>query len=315
MRGFMYHFQPMQFAAASRALMRTFVHRRPLRGGSLITTVFGDSLAARHCDVSLSGLIQLLEPFGLTERLVRTSIGRLAQDNWVNSIRIGRRSFYRLSAEGEVRFAEATRKIYGAPTESWRGRWTTLILPAATSREAREQIRDVLQWSGFGQLCAGVHIHPEIGSEAAQALIAGCGTQMKPVFLEAQSVDTDADRRMVELGWDLDSLERRYTKFITSFVPALNALSKEKNPAPADCFHIRTLLIHEYRKVLLLDPLLPPRLLPLDWAGSAAYELCRQLYLAISDRSDRYVQSMLSSSTGPLPPPAAETRSRFTGRP
>ena len=301
----------MQFAATARALMRAFVQRRPLRGGSLITTVFGDSLAARHCDVSLAGLIQLLEPFGLTDRLVRTSIGRLAQDRWVQSTRIGRRSYYRLSAEGEIRFAEATRKIYGAPTETWSGGWTTLILPADTSRETREKIRDVLQWSGFGQLCAGVHIHPEIGIAAAQALIAGCSAQMEPVLLESHSGDADADRRMVELGWDLDSLERRYTKFITSFIPALDALSRESNPAPADCFHIRTLLIHEYRKVLLLDPLLPPRLLPRDWAGSAAYELCKRLYLAIGERSDLYVQSMLCSSDGPLPPPSAETRRRF----
>jgi phenylacetic acid degradation operon negative regulatory protein len=302
----------MKFAAVACSLMRAFVQRRPLRGGSLITTIFGDSLASRHCDVSLSGLIVLLEPFGLTGRLVRTSIGRLAQGRWVTSKRIGRLSYYRLTAAGEIRFAEATRKIYGAPREDWRGRWATLILPAETGREAREHIRNILQWSGFGQLCPGVHIHPEIRLEAAQTLVAGCSSQMQPVLLESRSIDADADRRMVELGWDLDSLERRYTKFITSFVPALDALSKERNPEPMHCFHIRTLLIHEYRKVHLLDPLLPPRLLPRDWAGSAAYELCKRLYLAISERSDQYVQSVLRSSSGPLPPPSAETRNRFT---
>ena len=308
----MYDFQAMQFAAVCRSLMKAFVQRRPLRSGSLITTIFGDSLATRHCDVSLSGLILLLEPFGLTERLVRTSIGRLAQDRWLTSKRIGRLSYYRLTTDGEIRFAEATRKIYGAPREDWRGSWTTLILPTDTGRESRENIRNILQWSGFGQICPGVHIHPEIGLEAAQKLIAGCGTHMNPVLLESQCTDADADRRMVELGWDLDSLERRYTKFITSFVPALDALSKEPNPAPVHCFHIRTLLIHEYRKVHLLDPMLPPRLLPRDWAGSAAYELCKRLYLAIGEGSDQYVQSVLTTSSGPMPGPSAETRNRFT---
>ena len=59
------------FSETVRGLMRSFRQRRPLRGGSLITTVFGDSLAARHCEVSLSGLIGLLSPFGLTERRQR----------------------------------------------------------------------------------------------------------------------------------------------------------------------------------------------------------------------------------------------------
>ena len=127
--------RPRDFADIARGLLRAFRQRRPLRGGSLITTVFGDSLAARNCEVSLSGLIELLAPFGLTERLVRTSIGRLAQDDWVTAHRVGRLSFYRLSAAGNVRFAAATRRIYAAPGEEWRGFWTTLIV--APGEEAR----------------------------------------------------------------------------------------------------------------------------------------------------------------------------------
>ena len=47
---------------------------------------------------------------------------------------------------------------------------------------------------------------------------------------------------------------------------------------PAQCFVVRTLLIHAYRRVLLRDPQLPPALLPLDWPGAAAYALCRDFY-------------------------------------
>ena len=41
---------------------------------------------------------------------------------------------------------------------------------------------------------------------------------------------------------------------------------------------MRTLLIHEYRRVLLRDPRLPAALLPLDWPGAAAFALCRDFY-------------------------------------
>lgn len=300
-----------RFADAARPLMKAFMQRRPLRGGSLITTVFGDSIAARRCEVSLAGLIKLLQPFGLTERLVRTSIGRLAQDNWVTARRVGRLSFYRLSSAGEIRFAEATRRIYAAPAQRWRGSWTTLIVPGEANRESRERIKEALQWSGFGQLASGVHIHPEIDPAAAAALIASCDSNIRPVILQSQCEDSEGDRRMVELGWDLDELERRYTRFISGFLGTLEALSQDPHPEPLHCFHIRTLLIHEYRKVHLIDPQLPPSLLPRDWAGTAAYELCKRLYLKIAPAADQYVQSVLSTSTGSLPPPGAETRLRF----
>lgn len=300
-----------RFADATRPLMKAFMQRRPLRGGSLITTVFGDSIAARRCEVSLSSLIKLLQPFGLTERLVRTSIGRLAQDNWVTARRVGRLSYYRLSSAGEISFSQATQRIYAAPAQDWRGSWTLLIVPGEADRESRERIKDALQWSGFGQLASGVHIHPEIDPAAAQELIARCDANMRPVILQSRSETVQGDRRMVELGWDLDELERRYTRFVSSFVPALAALAQDRQPEPMHCFHIRTLLIHEYRKVHLIDPQLPPNLLPQDWAGTAAYELCRQLYLKIADASDRYVQGVLSTSAGAVPAPDAGTRLRF----
>ncbi len=305
---------PRGFAASARGLLKAFRQRRPLRAGSLITTVFGDSIAARNCEVSLSGLICLLAPFGLTDRLVRTSIGRLAQDDWVSARRVGRLSYYRLSTAGAERFAEATRRIYAAPSGDWRGYWTMLILPADADRDSRERLRDALRWNGFGHLGPGIHVHPDIGAAALGRLL-GQDADAAPLVLQARSESTDSDRRIVEMGWDLDELERRYTRFVSSFAPALLALSGEADPDPQDCFHIRTLLIHEYRRVHLLDPLLPRQLLPRDWAGSAAYELCRELYRRIADRSDQHLQSMLSTATGSLPPPAADIRQRFAATP
>src|ERR1700753_493929 len=89
------------------ALLRQFRRQRPIRGGSLLITIFGDSIAPRGGAVTLGSLISLAHPFGLTERLVRTSVARLAGDGWLLARRDGRRSEYRITPTGRERFAEA----------------------------------------------------------------------------------------------------------------------------------------------------------------------------------------------------------------
>src|ERR1700720_47007 len=117
--------------APVRALLRNFRAQRPLRAGSLLITVFGDAIAPRGGAVTLGSLISLAQPFGLTERLVRTSVARLARDGWLVARRDGRRSEYRITRTGEDRFAEATRRIYGEIPQTWDGQWTLVILPPA----------------------------------------------------------------------------------------------------------------------------------------------------------------------------------------
>src|SRR3982750_4131842 len=79
----------------------------PPRARSLIVTVWGDALAPHGGQVWLAGLIRLLAPLGLNDRLVRTSVFRLARDGWLAGETQGRRSRYRLTDSGRARFAAA----------------------------------------------------------------------------------------------------------------------------------------------------------------------------------------------------------------
>src|SRR5256885_16928975 len=58
----------------------------PPRARSLIVTVWGDALAPHSGVVWLAGLIRLMAPFAMSERLVRTSVFRLVRDGWLTEI-------------------------------------------------------------------------------------------------------------------------------------------------------------------------------------------------------------------------------------
>ena len=71
------------------------------------------------------------------------------------------------------------------------------------------------------------------------------------------------------------------------------------------------LMVHHYRRVVLHDPLLPEALLPADWPGRAARELCREIYRGLLAASELWLDRHGSNETGPLPTAGMELGMRF----
>lgn len=303
-----------EFVARTRALVTKFRRQRRLRGGSLLVTILGDAIAPRGGVIWLGSLIQLAQPFGLTERLVRTSIGRLANEQWVSSQRSGRASYYRLTARGKARFAEATQRIYGAPPGSWNGEWTLVIVPKL-QKKARDNLREELTWLGFGQLTSGVFAHPTHREDAIRERLAELESAGRIVVAQRAVLDHASDTQLVAMGWDLGELARRYRRFIDMFAPVKEALATGAAHDGETAFVLRTLLVHEYRKIHLRDPQLPASLLPQGWAGADAHQLCRNLYAKVFAASERHLSAMAQTLSGTLPAPAAEIYARFGGLP
>lgn len=294
---------------ALRALLRHFRAQRPLRGGSLLITIFGDAIAPRGGAVTLGSLIRLAAPFGLTERLVRTSVARLARDGWLIAQRRGRRSEYRLTRSGAARFAAATRRIYGENPRAWDGRWTLVLLSGA-ARAA--QVRDELKWLGFGQLTPTLFAHPSCALPEARGWLHGIAGADDALLLNGSGGELGLDRELAARGWDLGELARRYGQFLRRFAPVAALTQAAPLPA-ATAFLVRTLLIHEYRKIHLRDPLLPPALLPGDWVGARAYELCRRLYARVFAAAEDYLSATAHQLQRPLPAANSAAHERFGG--
>ncbi|HVC31507.1 MAG TPA: PaaX family transcriptional regulator C-terminal domain-containing protein, partial [Steroidobacteraceae bacterium] len=221
--------------------------------------MFGDSVAPRGGEIALASLIELCRPFGISERLVRTSIGRLAKDDWLEAARAGRNSFYRLTARGRNEFDVATQRIYSVSSTDWTGCWTLLLMFQLSAAE-RNALSESFRWRGFGQAMPGVLAYPGDRTKEVEDELAGSAAGARVICLRGSSGSPEADRSLAQHAWDLAQLEQRYRRFVTLFRQIARGLEGQAI-APAACFVIRTLLIHQYRRIHLRDPLLPATLL------------------------------------------------------
>ncbi|MGE4278572.1 MAG: phenylacetic acid degradation operon negative regulatory protein PaaX [Magnetospirillum sp.] len=294
----------------------TLEQLRP-KAKSLIVSVYGDAILPHGGSSWLGSLIRLVEPFGLNERIVRTSVFRLSKEDWLTSSHVGRRSYYSLTDTGRRRFEAAHRRIYSYARRPWDKQWTLVFTNlSGTEGERREALRRDLGWLGFGQLSPGVMLHPDPDQAAVrQALIdAEAGDQAVVMRASAEAwVAPEALRDVIRTCWDQDRLAQDYLGFLDIFRPLWRALDGLVDPDPETCFMVRSLLIHGYRRALLRDPMLPDELLAPDWPGAAARLLCRNLYRLVQAPAERHLMSVLETAEGPLPEANAAFFARFGG--
>ncbi len=289
----------------------------PPRAKSLVVTVWGDAIAPHGGEVWLSGLIRLLAPFGINERLTRTSVFRLAREGWLAARQDGRRSRYRLTRQGLRRFEHAYRRIYAPPpANDWDGRWQMLVAtPAGMDTPVRRELRRELGWEGFGVLAPGLFVRParpEGNSSIAEILRAHRAERGIAVLVARGGDDATRARAWVRLCWDLPVLAAEYRNFIRRFQRVVAEFSGRDDDAQ-QCFVVRTLLIHAFRRVSLHDPQLPPNLLPASWPGPSAYALCRDFYRLTHKRAEAHLASILHTERGMFPPAAPYFHQRFGG--
>jgi phenylacetic acid degradation operon negative regulatory protein len=290
----------------------------PPKAKSLVVTVWGDSIAPHGSAVWLSGLIALLAPFGINERLVRTSVYRLAQEGWLAARQDGRRSLYRLTRQGQRRFEHAYRRIYAPPAmDPWDGDWHLVIVPpAAIDERLRRELRKELEWDGFGVLGPGLFARPvRPGNEMAlKETTRALGIDGRVAVAIARAPPhANAFEAIAQDCWDLKSVAAAYRGFVARFQGVSRALAEGADPNPQQCFVLRTLLIHEFRRVTLHDPQLPGELLPSNWPERTAYALCRDLYRLTHERAERHLAVMLQDSRASTRSAAPYFYERFGG--
>ena len=297
-------------AAATRkfnALLTSFERRRPMRAGSLIVTIYGDAIVPRGGSLWLGTLLDMMGGFGVEPGLVRTALSRLVADGWFERTRIGRKSYYRLSATGAAEFATATTRIYRAADPAWSGEMEIAIITTGVAAD-RAALRDQMLGEGYGQAAANVMLRPRTGKAGANAAAPGSPDIIR---MAARPESEDKAKALARACWQLEELDAAYRQFLKAFGPVAAEIEDGAPLDDAQAFQLRTLLIHDWRRIVLRDPLLPKVMLPEDWPGTRALELVGSIYRQILGASERWLDRYAVNEDGPIPGPALGLGNRF----
>jgi phenylacetic acid degradation operon negative regulatory protein len=251
--------------------------------------------------------------------LTRTSVFRLVEDGWLIGQRSGRRSLYALTQTGTRHIEHAQRRIYAPGGASWDGTWTLLVMSGA-ALDARERgaLRRELAWEGFAALAPGVLGHPSHHPESVREILAALGAEeLVSVFaarseeLGAPGAATQGAAALARASWPLETLAADYDDFVRRFAELPRRAAALEDGA---AFAARTLLIHAYRRLVLHDPQLPAQLLPANWPGYRAYEICQASYAGLLAASQAFLVACMASEAGTAPRAAPSFAERFAQR-
>ena len=169
-------------------------------------------------------------------------------------------------------------------------------MPAST----RVRLRRELLWESFGQLAPLVFAHPHANHASLKDILAGAGARNHVAVLRASGIESYAAGPLLAIMHRTFALTRvglAWQEFSKRFAPMHERVG---GLTDAEAFLVRTLLIHEYRRVLLRDPNLPEALLPAQWPGVQARALCEALYRSLLPASEAFLQRHVETLDGAL---------------
>lgn len=276
------------------------LQNQPSHTGSLIVTMFGDAIMPRGGTVALATLLELCAGFGIGPGVVRTAISRLTADGWLAGSRQGRMSYYCIPRARRGEYVRAARHIFGPGRRRAATRLSIALLEPSEARDAQRVRLSRLGFVGW----QGWMLAPE------RPLPRSLAAELPVLIAEAPPATL---RMIANRAWKLDERAREYREFLAAFgelaAPGfrIGALSE------LDALIARILLVHDYRRIAIRDPILPKAFLPPDWPGFGARRLCAQLYPALLPASELWLDHHGRTETGPLEKPEFSLFKRFHG--
>ncbi len=309
----------MDFSDLTRQFISNRVIDKEISCKSFVVTFFGDLVSQHGGWIWMGSLIAALEPLGFSERLIRTSVFRLVQDDWLKVEKAGRKSFYAFTDSALRHYTKAARRIYANKTYSSDSRWL-IVIPTAVPEPKQQSFRRQLRWLGFSPLASGAFAHPSIESESLNETLKELSLTDSVIVFSCETADQNSSqvlKNFVNKAWDLEALANGYKEFVEAYKPFREFIefADKKTDMPLndqEALHLRLLLIHEYRRILLKDHELPEAMLPANWPGYEACILVGKIYQYFSHFSLRYIENHFENSYGLMPQVSSSFSRRFS---
>jgi phenylacetic acid degradation operon negative regulatory protein len=271
----------------NRSMITAWASEPDISARSVLVTIIGDTLIPVGASIWMSQMLQLTEVFGFSDRLVRTSMTRLTGDDWLTNERIGRQSQYHLTELALRESKQAAERIYSVDDADWAGEWTLLF----SNSQPLDVLADRLRWNGFVRIGRDVLASPTTKPEAVRELVAAIAPDTHPVIATATFTELD---RLVEEGFflahaDADDLASAYSGFVERYEPILDVVSSTE---PDVAYGLRTMMVHDLRRIRLRRPDLPAATHPSDWAGDVAARVATGLYQPLNTRAAEWLSEV-----------------------
>ena len=261
----------------------------------LAITLLADYTLRSRAWLPSAAIVALLAEAGISQAGARTAISRLARRGVLENRRQGRRSSYRLTAAAAAFLVVGGGAIVAAAgTRPWDGQWTLIAFSLPQEEGAlRRGLRSQLRWMGYAPLYDGLWISPHQLSEKTKARLAQLALGALTVF-RARHIELDAAIRRNPLdAWDTAQIARQYESFIRhwSATPPRVAAGQIVR---AEAVRARTEVMDSYRRLPILDPQLPIRLLPPGWLREPARDLFVAVYDGLAEAAQSHVRAVTS---------------------
>jgi Phenylacetic acid-responsive transcriptional repressor len=260
----------------------------------LITTLLGDYWFRREEQLPSAALVRLTEEFGVSAAAARAALSRLARRDLLESSKVGRRTYYRLTDRASAMLSGGRHRImsFGLDEGAWDRTWILagFSIPE-DQRDLRHALRGRLRWLGFAPLYDGLWVSPAAAVEAVTGTLTELGVVNSTVF-RATALEVPGLRRPQE-AWDFDLLRRRYDEFVTHYAPLLVRVRRGEVGA-SEALVARTRIMDTWRTFPNLDPGLPGELLPADWPRAAARESFVEIYDTLGPLAETRVKQIVA---------------------
>lgn len=243
--------------------------------------------------LSTADLVSLMRDLGFEDQVARAAISRMKRSGLLVSHRSAGVAGYVPSEEAREILSAGDKRIFNGQSPSdTDGGWVIVnfSLPEG-EREKRYKLRSRLTWLGFGQVTPGTWIAPRHGLPDLQRSLERIGLTSRVRIFQGEYVGHEPIEDLIEETWDLPWLQSLYADFIEVYEPVMQEWRDAREAS--DCLAFTTYIraISQWRRLPYVDPGLPAKYLPADWAGHRANALFAELRATLELRSLRHLAS------------------------